>query len=180
MKKVFVIEPEFPGVEGYDFKVDIEFKTRKEAEKYAKDNELGKGHYIIDNIIPHSKLFFADIMARIPYGVKFRFQLDKDKYKTVSLSDSKTPSLDHLYSYWMRRGYYLPYLRPMSSMTKEEKNEYRHMLGATLNSEGESIMFVYEEDFSLVIDWLNAHHFDYRGLIDKGLALEASKNMYKI
>lgn len=72
-----------------------------------------------------------------------------------------------------------PYLRPMSSMTQEEKYTYRHMLGATLNSEGESIMFVYVEDFPMVIDWLNAHHFDYRGLIEKGLALEAPENMYK-
>jgi hypothetical protein len=30
-----------------------------------------------------------------------------------------------------------------------------------------------------VIDWLNKHHFDYRGLIKKGLALEAPKDMYK-
>jgi hypothetical protein len=29
-----------------------------------------------------------------------------------------------------------------------------------------------------IFDWLNAHHFDYRGLIGKGLALEALKGMY--
>jgi hypothetical protein len=29
-----------------------------------------------------------------------------------------------------------------------------------------------------LIDWLNAHHFDYRGLIEKGLALEAPEGMY--
>ena len=29
------------------------------------------------------------------------------------------------------------------------------------------------------IDWLNAHHFDFRGLIEKGLALEAPKGMYE-
>lgn len=29
------------------------------------------------------------------------------------------------------------------------------------------------------IDWLNSNHFDYRGLIEKGLALEAPKDMYK-
>ena len=56
---------------------------------------------------------------------------------------------------------------------------YRHMLGAQLNSEGVSIMFVYIEDFPVVIDWLNAHHFDYRDLIDKGLALEAPTDIYK-
>lgn len=30
-----------------------------------------------------------------------------------------------------------------------------------------------------VIDWLLAHHFDYRGLIPMGLALEATEGMYK-
>ena len=30
------------------------------------------------------------------------------------------------------------------------------------------------------LDWLNAHHFDYRGLIERGLAIEAPKEMYNI
>jgi hypothetical protein len=34
-------------------------------------------------------------------------------------------------------------------------------------------------DMVNVIDWFNAHHFDYRGLIERGLALEAPKGMYK-
>jgi hypothetical protein len=29
-----------------------------------------------------------------------------------------------------------------------------------------------------MIDWLNVHHFDYRNLIDKGLAIEAPDGMY--
>lgn len=35
-------------------------------------------------------------------------------------------------------------------------------------------------ELQAVFDWLNAHHFDYRGLIEKGLALEAPEEMYKI
>jgi len=58
-----------------------------------------------------------------------------------------------------------PYLHPMSSMTEDEDNE--------LNS---ARMGSYGED----VDWLNAHHFDYSGLIEKGLALEAPEGMYKI
>lgn len=59
-----------------------------------------------------------------------------------------------------------PYLRPMSSMTEEEKEEVNDL---NMNP------------FSCsVIDWLNAHHFDYRGLIEKGLALEAPEGMYDI
>lgn len=69
-----------------------------------------------------------------------------------------------------------PYLRPMSSMTEEEKEEY-------LNIDNRS--YSCPMDYAHIpaterIDWLNAHHFDYRGLIEKGLALEASKDMYLI
>ena len=64
-----------------------------------------------------------------------------------------------------------PYLRPMSSMTEEEKNEH---FGRTMTID---IVKTSKE----VIDWLNAHHFDYRGLIEKGLAIEITEenNPYK-
>ena len=57
-----------------------------------------------------------------------------------------------------------PYLRPMSSMTEEEQYDWTHTW----------IMDTTHEKY----DWLNAHHFDYRGLIEKGLALEAPEGMY--
>lgn len=58
-----------------------------------------------------------------------------------------------------------PYLRPMSSMTEEESKEFEETLQYTqLTLES--------------YDWLNAHHFDYRGLIEKGLAIKAPKGMY--
>lgn len=64
-----------------------------------------------------------------------------------------------------------PYLRPIPSMTKEEKKEYKHLIAFSGNPIGSA-------DF---IDWLNAHHFDYRGLIEKGLAIEVTekKNPYE-
>lgn len=81
------------------------------------------------------------------------------------------------------------YLRPMSSMTEEEKKELKNVtcpngtgyfneqhLVCPVNHYGEQISF----DFmSNIIDWLNAHHFDFRGLIEKGFALEAPEEMYK-
>jgi len=68
-----------------------------------------------------------------------------------------------------------PYLRSMSSMTKEERQEYNEYLfhGASIGLMSNTAT-AYE-----LIDWLNAHHFDYRGLIEKGLALEALEGMYK-
>ena len=64
------------------------------------------------------------------------------------------------------------YLRPMSSMTEEEKKEYKHIAPGIEIENGVRIPNIHQ------IDWLNAHHFDYRGLIEKGLALEAPKEMY--
>ena len=63
-----------------------------------------------------------------------------------------------------------PYLRPMSSMTEEEKEELYQKTGFRVD---DCILGL------SAIDWLNAHHFDYRGLIPMGLALEAPEGMYK-
>lgn len=57
-----------------------------------------------------------------------------------------------------------PYLRPMSSMTKEEKLMYEGLMIGIDN-----ISYMLD-----VIDWLNKNHFDYRGLIEKGLAIDAT------
>ena len=60
-----------------------------------------------------------------------------------------------------------PYLRPMSSMTEEEKKE----LGI-LECEGNI-----EHHYGIFYrcqDWLNSHYFDYRGLIEKNLALDCT------
>lgn len=64
-----------------------------------------------------------------------------------------------------------PYLRPMSSMTEEEKLMYEGLMIGTDN-----VSYMLD-----VIDWLNAHHFDYRGLIEKGLAIAVTEenNPYK-
>ena len=57
-----------------------------------------------------------------------------------------------------------PYLRPMSSMTEVEKHIYDTMTrGYTVHQQ------------TSLFDWLNAHHFDYRGLIPMGLAIAVTK-----
>lgn len=65
-----------------------------------------------------------------------------------------------------------PYLRTLASMTDEERNEYNEYLfyGSSIGLVSNTAT-AYE-----LIDWLNAHHFDYRGLIEKGLAIEVTEN----
>ena len=85
-----------------------------------------------------------------------------------------------------------PYLRPMSSMTEEELKELNQKYGNIayffiqeppyyhgLQAQHSDIGSIEISEFSEIYDWLNAHHFDYRGLIEKGLALEAPEGMYK-
>ena len=74
-----------------------------------------------------------------------------------------------------------PYLRLMSSMTEEEKVEIQdlqHQNTQEVFKDPSEIRGYRFYDIS-VVDWLNSHHFDYRGLIEKGLALEAPEGIYK-
>ena len=57
-----------------------------------------------------------------------------------------------------------PYLFPMSSMTDEEIKEYKHLVAFSGSPTGSANF----------IDWLNKNHFDYRGLIPMGLAIDAT------
>lgn len=61
-----------------------------------------------------------------------------------------------------------PYLRPMSSMTKVEREEFCKVYEQCIKGVPNNL-----------VDFYNSHHFDYRGLIEKGLALEAPENMYE-
>lgn len=105
------------------------------------------------------QLLLKDLCARLPYETIVRnYATDEDDVLTYSLLDDfEIVGLEHI----------KPYLRSMSSMTEEEAKDMN--LSECLNS----------SFYVGIIDWLNAHHFDYRGLIEKGLALEAPKGMYK-
>ena len=121
--------------------------------------------------IEDKQLLLKDICARLPYGV---FMTNKKLRKTfypLTCDDLKDATFDDEWDD-------IPYLRPMSSMTDEERKEYNDIVKNTIDfydcPKSEEICF-----FTILIDWLNAHHFDYRGLIEKGLALEAPEGMYK-
>ena len=78
-----------------------------------------------------------------------------------------------------------PYLRPMTSMTDDEFQELHSICPhSTINKTNNPMWIVgisgsdygrisRVDEISDFIDWLNEHHFDYRGLIEMGLALEA-------
>ena len=78
-----------------------------------------------------------------------------------------------------------PYLRPMSSMTEEEKREIYDWLVENdvdwfdfSKLRLDEILISFDSSW-LLVNWLNERHFDYHGLIEKGLAIEASEGMYE-
>lgn len=82
-----------------------------------------------------------------------------------------------------------PYLFPLSSMTEEQKNECFNGTPLEIDKYGDiavkddfygNSQYTDLEIYLEVIDWLNAHHFDYRSLINKGLAIDATNlGIYK-
>ena len=118
------------------------------------------------------QLLLQDICARLPYGVKATTTANgwRDVYVVSGYNDDRIymdcPVYDEGDDEWLVESV-KPYLRPMSSMTKEEKEEYNIIVDA-----------LFDTGISYLNDWLNSHHFDYRGLIPKGLAIEAPEGMY--
>jgi hypothetical protein len=143
------------------------------------------------------QLLLKDLCARSLYGVKFA--LSGDNIYTMKGIDLIVTDE----GYWeyavkakdiapIEIEYIKPYLRPMSSMTEEEFKEltlttelqYNQLELVDWRNGCKTLEFYLSEVphycVIKVFDWLNAHHFDYRGLIHKGLALEAPEGMYKI
>ena len=136
------------------------------------------------------QLLIKDLCARLPYRVK---GLHRGQVHIIANMDggSLYPSIQvNGYCAWFPVETFKPYLRPMSSMTDSEKEELKQYLDAKeLDCNGFGYIeggtlenYVSNVPYSIcsyVIDWLNAHHFDYRGLIPMGLALEAPEGMYE-
>ena len=134
----------------------------------------------------NKELLLRDLSARLTYGVIVDYKEDKYDFHHWKISTLHAPAYSQSGSLintdsdgWIEYNEYkgcgmssgsrplhleitLPFLRPMSSMTEEERKYLQ------------KLPFPY-----VFVDWLNKHHFDYRGLIEKGLALEAPKGMYK-
>lgn len=119
----------------------------------------------------HKELLLKDLCARLPYGVKFLREswnyewdqelsvievledIDKDGY----INNTKVYNVEDI----------KPYLFPLSNMTEEQEKEWLYTLSSDYH-------ITYD-----TVDWLNKNHFDYRGLIPMGLAIDATNlNIY--
>ena len=132
------------------------------------------------------QLLLVDLCGRIPYGFVVHRYCDN-----CDISIEDMDNFAHFLEY-SEGEEFKPYLRPMSSMTQKEIDEY----DAELDKDMDIVMngsldrdrhmtsdgkHTFSKNFVAHFgnDWLNKRGFDYRGLIPKGLALEAPKGMYK-
>ena len=123
------------------------------------------------------ELLIKDLIARLQYGVVLKTDNVFPQKLEVITFDNGT------FRFWISDGGFtldnmdcIPYLRPMSSMTKEEKIDYERLCSYCLEQDtvNYNITTLDKTQLVYVIDWLNKNHFDYRGLIEKGLAIDAT------
>lgn len=134
-------------------------------------------------------LLRKDLCARLPYGVivsvtdgtiKYKAYIESVSYKNIQVSPV-SDSVFTPYTFY-KISEIKPYLRPMDSMTEEERKEYECFIihREHVNAWGQEwdIDCFSFDGAPRLINWLNKKMFDYRGLIEKGLALEAPEGMY--
>ena len=131
-------------------------------------------------------LLLRDLCARLPYGVKcykmtFKPELAEE---VICMLRNGSHNCVQLGTFLYRLEHIKPYLFPLSSMTEEQKKESpfeSSLLNAFIN--GYISLFEDEElaigDVVRMLEWLNKNHFDYRGLIERGLAIDCTNlNIY--
>lgn len=135
-------------------------------------------------------LLLKDLCARLPYGVKVEsvfINPDTKEHKSCGIEVFNATSLlmirDGL-------GEFKPYLFPMSSMTEEQKYDfYCRFIENDCDFDDFKEFYLDNgmwhklltslDDIEAIIDWFNKSHFDYRGFIPMGLAIDATgKNIY--
>lgn len=125
------------------------------------------------------ELLLKDLCARLPYGVKLQLyngELDNDVLNSIDTEEyiivNGKDDIENI----------KPYLFPLSSMTEEQREEFLNiqteerqiLLNALIEYKSGKydkipIIAPYKQ-----IEWLNKNHFDYRGLIEKGLAIDCT------
>ena len=125
------------------------------------------------------KLLLKDICARLPYGVKVQINLQSNIYPPITckvcnieftetegsfIGVETSPDTYNEFREFLCK----PYLFPLSSMTEEQKEEEYEIC--------KEYLLGYE---TKLVDFYNKYHFDYRGLIPMGIAIDATNlNIY--
>lgn len=134
-------------------------------------------------------LLLKDLCGRIPYKVYCKVDDGDTALKLYSCNADGTLTFSIEFANGAKSTYNIekvvPYLRPMSTMTEEEYWElsnYTNYNETFVLQDNTNDKIEREEAWAICnareVDWLNANGFDFRGLIEKGLAEAAPKYMY--
>ena len=119
----------------------------------------------------NKELLFRDLCARVPYGVKVQYM--NNIFVIDYVSSYEEVKLDTPDSYTVGVSEVKPYLFPFSSMTEEQTKELINLINTGQNDNNEFMRSLCR------IEFYHKHHFDYRGLIPMGLAIDATRlNIY--
>ena len=130
------------------------------------------------------KLLLKDLSARLPYDVKVSCNDKVYNFNGIQYFNICILTDDNENNAFTTAGikYIKPYLFPLSSMTEEQKKEYnfwKHEVPVCHYEYGDVVEEVELFDSPESFEYLIENHFDYRGLIEKGLAIDATnKNIY--
>lgn len=141
------------------------------------------------------ELLIKDLSARLPYKVKASYYGTDEEMECIDIIEGiiidNNDAEIIIGQYGLSTEKVKPYLFPLSSMTEEQRMELNSLLPVGVSLQINSNNFTYFEinvDLACCFhiefrdklsDWFNKNHFDYRGLIEKGLALDATKlNIY--
>lgn len=147
------------------------------------------------------KILLQDLCCRLPYGVKIKIRSnDIRTVKSVNIANGVVSFLEtdtispfglHIENPLTFKQQVKPYLRPLSAITEEEKNELKEN-GIKLDVCSDSKYIAYQwhgsvweqdplenEDINFLYHWFYKHFFDINGLIPEGLAIKAPIDMYK-
>ena len=134
------------------------------------------------------ELLLKDLCARLPYGVKVQttYIMQSGERKDIGIDILTTVEISMLIE---GAEEHKPYLFPLSSMTKEQWKELRNLIyedftldeefneGLCYKTYGDILVWLDEKPINecyFIFDYFNKNHFDYRGLIEKSLALDAT------
>lgn len=130
----------------------------------------------------NKELLTKDICARLPYDVKVLY--DNKVYNIDYVSGTyEEIRLDDIYTnYTLNISVVKPYLFPLSSMTSEQLFEVQEMLGKNEIEIEDGFLCILDSDRNTIsyleilalLEWFYKNHFDINGLIEKGLAIDAT------
>lgn len=159
--------------------------TQEEKDKLILQFKIIRDSFFSNYVLAKDKqLLLEDLTARLFYGVKVTTINPAAEFGIISgisiegKISVRTKDADIVF----RCTEVKPYLRSMSSMTKEELFEVQNIIGigveirdVFINIVDSTIKSLSYAEIQAVFDWLNKNMFDYRGLIPKGLAIELTK-----